>query len=145
MRPATRVSTVAGEEKCSARNGAHPAREVETRLLGVRTVNAEEREMVCVLLLPGRTLKNAAGTGDPAALETPETGLVTAGRMSVGLERAGRTGRPNAGGLETDGMSDDRRVRCQTRPKAHLTVASAASEASPLHAGLGTAGIGDGR
>jgi hypothetical protein len=65
-------------------NGAHPAREVETRLLGVRTVRAEAREMVCVLLLPGRAPENAAGTGDPAAIETPGTGLLTAGWMTPG-------------------------------------------------------------
>jgi hypothetical protein len=85
VRQTARALVEAGEEKCAARNGAHPESEVATRLLGVRTGSAEAREMVCVLLLPGRALTNAAGTGDPAAIETPGTGLVTAGRMTPGL------------------------------------------------------------
>ena len=84
VRPAARALSLVGEEPCGTRNGAHPESEVETRLLGVRTGGAEAREMVCVLLLPGRAPKNAAGTGDPVALETPGTGLVTAGRMTPG-------------------------------------------------------------
>jgi hypothetical protein len=82
VRPAARALALVGEEKCGTRNGAHPESEVETRLLGVRTGSAEAREMVCVLLLPGRAPTNAAGTGDPAALEIPGTGLVKAGRTT---------------------------------------------------------------
>ena len=82
VRPAARALALVGEEKCGARNGACPESEVGTRLLGVRTGSAEARKMVCVLLLPGRAPKNAAGIGDPAALETPGTGLVKAGWMT---------------------------------------------------------------
>ena len=77
--------------------------------------------MVCVLLLPGRALKNAAGPRSPAPLETPGTGWARAGRMPAELEGTGRTQRQNPGRLETDGVSDGRRVRCPTRPQAHLT------------------------
>ena len=57
-------------------------------LLGVRTVGVEARRMVCVLLLPGRALKNAAAAVDPAPLETPGTGVARKGEVRAELGRA---------------------------------------------------------
>ena len=73
------------------------------------------------MLLPGRALKNAAGAGLPALNETTGTKRARADRMPAEVERAGRKLRSNAGSLVTDGVRDDCRVLCRTRPKAHLT------------------------
>ena len=107
--------TVGRDEWCPPREGN------DDGTLRVRTGGEEARGMVCVLLLPGRALKTAAGARSPAPLETPGTGRARAGRMPAELERTGRTWRQDPGRLETDGVSDGRRVRRPTRPKAHLT------------------------
>jgi len=119
--PAVRALSLPCEAKCAARNGARPESEVVTSLLGVRTGSAEAREMVCVLLLPGRAPKNPAGVGKPTPLEAPETGRARAGRLFAGFERTGGTLHEDAGRLVADDVSDVRRMPCRTRPKAHLT------------------------
>ena len=121
MRPAAQGGAGAGKEPGAATNGAHPANEVETLPLGVRTGCAEARRMVCVLLLPGRALKDAAGARAPASLEAPGTGPVRVGDMPAELERTVITLGQNPGRVDVDGVSDDRRVLYPTRPKAHLT------------------------
>ena len=107
--------TVGRDEWCPPREGN------DDGTLRVRTGGEEARGMVCVLLLPGRALKNAAGARSPAPLETPGTERARAGRMPAELERTGRTQRQNPGKFEDDGVSDSRRACCPTRPKAHLT------------------------
>ena len=77
--------------------------------------------MVCVLLLPGRALRNVAGAVDPVPLEAPGTGVAREGEMCAEWARAGRTRCRNLGCRATEGVRDDRRVLCRTRPKAHLT------------------------
>ena len=107
--------TVGRDEWCPPREGN------DDGTLRVRTGGEEARGMVCVLLLPGRALKNAAGAGAPASLEAPGTGPVRAGDMPAKLERTGITLGQNPGRVGGDGVSDDRRVLYPTRPKAHLT------------------------
>ena len=107
--------TVGRDEWCPPREGN------DDGTLRVRTGSKEARGMVCVLLLPGRTLKTAAGARGPAPLETPGTGRARAGRMPAELKRTGRKQCQSPGRLEDDGVSDGRRVCCRTRPKAHLT------------------------
>jgi len=98
-------------------DGARPAGEVATRERGVRAEREDADASVCVLLLPGAMRKNEAGTGEVAATGADRAGALGDGEICAMQDRVDETWRTGA--------------------EAHLTGASAASEASPLHAGLG--------
>jgi len=90
-------------------NGDRPAGEMVTRVRGVKAESEDADANVCVLLLPGAMGKTDAGTGGAALTGAARAGALDDGEVCAVKERSAETWRPGA--------------------EAHLTVASAASEA----------------
>ena len=89
-------------------NGARPAGDMTTRVRGVKAESEDADAMVCVLLLPGASLTNRAGTGKATVARARGIGASEAGEVSPKMDHAARPLEPGAGAHLTSGISGER-------------------------------------